>query len=131
MTVSGIAAKGLSPDFIIRRKAAKCACPQLAAVLGTDTELRFAVIPVILFLLLYRVSGYKGIKFPSSGNEIFHVFFCKELLSEATLFQYLPIPQTLTSKTFKLITDFLCHSVQCNTLLTADFPFLGTVWPRA
>jgi hypothetical protein len=93
MTVSGIAAKGLSPDFIIRRKAAKCACPQLAAVLGTDTELRFAVIPVILFLLLYRVSGYKGIKFPSSGNEIFHVFFCKELLRETTLSQYLPIPQ--------------------------------------
>jgi hypothetical protein len=48
MTVSGIAAEGLLPDFIIRRKTAKCACPQLTAVLGTDTELRFAVIPVIL-----------------------------------------------------------------------------------
>jgi hypothetical protein len=48
MTVSGIAAKGLPPDFITRRIAAESACPQLTAVWKTDTELRFAVIPVIL-----------------------------------------------------------------------------------
>ncbi len=115
MTVSGIAAKGLSPDFIIRRKAAKCACPQLAAVLGTDTELRFAVIPVILFLLLYRVSGYKGIKFPSSGNEIFHVFFCKELLRETTLSQYLPIPQN-TYRGFQLCQEPGVRNLVLDTL---------------
>lgn len=48
MTVSGIAAEGLSPNFESSRIAAESACPQLTAVLGTDTELRFAVIPVML-----------------------------------------------------------------------------------
>ena len=47
MTVSGIAAKGLSPDFITRRIAAESVSPQLLAVLGRDTELRFAMIPVM------------------------------------------------------------------------------------
>ena len=51
MTVSGIAAKGLPPDFITRRIAAESACPQLTAVLGTDTELRFAVTPVIIIYI--------------------------------------------------------------------------------
>jgi hypothetical protein len=50
MTVSGIAAEGLPVDVFTRRIAAESVSPQLAAVLGTDTELRFAVIPVILFL---------------------------------------------------------------------------------
>jgi hypothetical protein len=47
MTVSGIAAEGLSADFIICRIAAGSACPRLIAVLGSDTEKRFAVIPFI------------------------------------------------------------------------------------
>jgi hypothetical protein len=75
MTVSGIAAEGLSPDVITHRIAAESVCPQLTAVLKADTELRFAVIPVILNIFL--VSVCKGIKNPSTGNEIFHVFFAK------------------------------------------------------
>ena len=50
MTVSGIAAWGLSSDFLTRRIAAESVSPQLIAVFGTDTELRFAVIPVISFM---------------------------------------------------------------------------------
>ena len=50
MTVSGIAAEGPPAADDTRRIAAECVSPQLTAVLGTDTELRFAVIPVILFL---------------------------------------------------------------------------------
>jgi hypothetical protein len=48
MTVSGIDAEGLSPNFKSSWIAAESACPQLTAVWKTDTELRFAVIPVIL-----------------------------------------------------------------------------------
>ena len=48
MTLSGIAAEGLPVDAFIRRIAAESVSPQLEAVLGTDTELRFAEIPVIL-----------------------------------------------------------------------------------
>lgn len=48
MTLSGIAAEGLPVDAFIRRIAAESVSPQLKAVLGTDTELRFAEIPVIL-----------------------------------------------------------------------------------
>jgi hypothetical protein len=48
MTVSGIAAEGLPVDAFMRRIAAESVSPQLEAVLGTDTELRFAEIPVIL-----------------------------------------------------------------------------------
>jgi len=48
MTVSGIVTKGLPLNFESSWMAAESACPQLTAVLGTDTELRFAVIPVIL-----------------------------------------------------------------------------------
>ena len=47
MTVSGIAALGLSPDFIMRRIAAESVSPQLTAVLGLDTELQFDEIPVM------------------------------------------------------------------------------------
>ena len=47
MTVSGIAAWGLSPAVITRRIAAESVSPQLLAVLGRDTELRFAMIPVM------------------------------------------------------------------------------------
>lgn len=50
MTVSGIAALGLSPDFIMRRIAAESVSPQLIAVLGSDTELHFAMVPVITFM---------------------------------------------------------------------------------
>ena len=48
MTLSGIAAEGLPVDAFMRRIAAESVSPQLKAVLGTDTELRFAEIPVIL-----------------------------------------------------------------------------------
>lgn len=48
MTVSGIAAEGLPVGAFMRRIAAESVSPQLEAVLGTDTELRFAEIPVIL-----------------------------------------------------------------------------------
>ena len=48
MTASGIAAEGLPVDAFMRRIAAESVSPQLKAVLGTDTELRFAEIPVIL-----------------------------------------------------------------------------------
>ena len=51
MTVSGIAAWGLSPDFVTRRIAAESVSPQLTAVLGRDTELRFAVVPVIILII--------------------------------------------------------------------------------
>ena len=62
MTVSGIAAEGLSPNFESSRIAAESACPQLTAVLGTDTELRFAVIPVILNNVIdFRLQRYKKI----------------------------------------------------------------------
>ena len=47
MTVSGIAAEGPPALDNIRRIAAECVSPQLVAVLESDTELRFAVIPVI------------------------------------------------------------------------------------
>ena len=60
MTVSGIAAWGLSPDFVTRRIAAESVSPQLIAVLGRDTELQFAEIPVMRISIL--ISACKGIK---------------------------------------------------------------------
>ena len=51
MTVSGFAAEGLPVDAFTRRIAAESVSPQLAAVLGTDTELRFAEIPVIISIV--------------------------------------------------------------------------------
>jgi len=60
MTVSGIAAWGLSPDFVTRRIAAESVSPQLLAVLGRDTELQFAEIPVMRISIL--ISVCKGIK---------------------------------------------------------------------
>ena len=48
MTVSGVAAEGLSPNLFSGWIAAECVSPQLTAVLGHDTELRFAVTPVML-----------------------------------------------------------------------------------
>ena len=60
MTVSGIAAKGLSPDFITRRIAAESVSPQLTAVLGLDTELQFAEIPVMrISILIFCLQRYK------------------------------------------------------------------------
>ena len=84
MTVSGIAAEGLSPNFESSRIAAESACPQLTAVLGTDTELRFAVIPVILKTFCEK-SSCKDIKNPSIDNEIFHVFLQKNLKRDRPL----------------------------------------------
>ena len=60
MTVSGIAALGLSPAVIMRRIAAESVSPQLLAVLGPDTELRFAVIPVMrISVLIFCLQRYK------------------------------------------------------------------------
>ena len=65
MTVSGIAAKGLSPDFIMRRIAAESVSPQLTAVLGLDTELQFAEIPVMrISILIFCLQRYKKISLP-------------------------------------------------------------------
>ena len=50
MTVSGIAAEGLPIDVDSRRMAAESVSPQQLAVFGTDTELRFAVIPVTIYI---------------------------------------------------------------------------------
>jgi len=62
MTVSGIAAEGLSPDFIMRRIAAESVSPQLIAVLGSDTELRFAVVPVMrISVFEFCLQRYKKI----------------------------------------------------------------------
>jgi hypothetical protein len=47
ITVSGTAAEGPPAVDVIRRIAAESASPQLVAVIGTDTELRLALIPVI------------------------------------------------------------------------------------
>ena len=69
MTVSGIAAKGLSPDFITRRIAAESVSPQLTAVLGLDTELQFAEIPVMRISVL--ISVCKGIKYLSHSYILF------------------------------------------------------------
>jgi hypothetical protein len=69
MTVSGIAAKGLSPDFLIRRIAAESVSPQLLAVLGSDTELQFAEIPVMRISVL--ISVCKGIKYLSHSYILF------------------------------------------------------------
>jgi hypothetical protein len=52
MTASGIAAEGLPVDVNTRRIAAESVSPQHLAVFGTDTELRFAVIPVIIISTL-------------------------------------------------------------------------------
>ena len=51
MTASGIAAEGLPVDVNTRRIAAESVSPQLTAVLGSDTELRFAVTPVIIIYI--------------------------------------------------------------------------------
>ena len=59
MTVSGIAAEGPPAANDTRRIAAESVSPQLIAVLGSDTELRFAVIPVIILSSL--ICGYNGI----------------------------------------------------------------------
>lgn len=48
ITVSGIAADDPPAVDVIRRIAAESASPQLVAVIGTDTELRHALIPVIV-----------------------------------------------------------------------------------
>ena len=73
MTVSGIAALGLSPDFITRRIAAESVSPQLTAVLGLDTELQFAEIPVMRISIL--ISVCKGIK-KSLSPIILNLKFC-------------------------------------------------------
>ena len=73
MTVSGIAALGLSPDFIMRRIAAESVSPQLTAVLGLDTELQFAEIPVMRISIL--ISVCKGIK-KSLSSIILNLKFC-------------------------------------------------------
>ena len=87
MTVSGIAAWGLSPAVITRRIAAESVSPQLIAVLGRDTELRFAVIPVMRISVFDSVC--KGIKNPPTYNEIFQVFLQKKLKPRTPSFSIL------------------------------------------
>ena len=74
MIVSGIAAEGLSPDFVTRRIAAESACPQLTAVLGSDTELRFAVIPV-MFKFIFEIDCKDKQKNPFAKRQ-FALKFC-------------------------------------------------------
>ena len=78
IAVSGILAEGLPVDAFTRRIAAESVSPQLVAVLGTDTELRFAEIPVMLNTFNEKFSC-KGIKNPPTGNEIFYVFLQKNI----------------------------------------------------
>ena len=52
MTVSGVVAEGLSSNLFSCWIAAESVSPQHVAVLGADTELRFAMIPVIISNLL-------------------------------------------------------------------------------
>ena len=67
MTVSGIAAEGPSAADEMCRIAAEGVSPQLVAVLWADTEMRFAVIPVIIKFLL--ICAYKGKHFISSDKQ--------------------------------------------------------------
>ena len=67
MTVSGIAAEGLPAVLEMWRIAAEGVSPQCVAVLWADTELRFAVIPVIIKFLL--ICAYKGKHFISSDKQ--------------------------------------------------------------
>jgi hypothetical protein len=53
ITVSGTAAEGPPAPDDSRRIAAEGVSPQHIAVMGSDTEKRLAVIPVILFFLLF------------------------------------------------------------------------------
>ena len=55
MTVSGIAAEGLPAVLEMWRIAAEGVSPQCVAVLWADTEMRFAVIPVMSYDLLISV----------------------------------------------------------------------------
>jgi hypothetical protein len=75
MTVSGIDAEGLSANVVTCWIAAGSACPRLIAVLGSDTELCIALIPVISFLILV-FSAYKGKQNISSGKKKHKVFAC-------------------------------------------------------
>ena len=77
MTVSGIAAEGPPAADETRRIAAECVSPQLTAVLGTDTELRFAVTPVIINLcLLKSATKISKISHPTSD------FLVNEMLKD-------------------------------------------------
>ena len=69
MTVSGIAAWGLSPNLESSWIAAESVSPQLTAVLGRDTELQFAEIPVMRISVL--ISVCKGIKYLSHSYILF------------------------------------------------------------
>ena len=73
MTVSGVAAEGLSPNLFSGWIAAECVSPQLTAVLGLDTELQFAEIPVMRISIL--ISVCKGIK-KSLSPIILNLKFC-------------------------------------------------------
>jgi len=68
MTVSGVAAEGLSPNLFSGWIAAECVSPQLTAVLGSDTELRIALIPAMMNIY-YENSATKisKISHPTSG----------------------------------------------------------------
>ena len=74
MTVSGTAAEGPPAANDTRWIAAESVSPQLIAVLGSDTELRFTVIPVIILSSL--ISGYKGIQKISSDKRLGMLKYC-------------------------------------------------------
>ena len=114
MTVSGIAAEGLSPDVETRRIAAERVSPQLVAVLGHDTELRFAMIPVIIKFLL--ICAHKGKQNILSGKQFFkerivkNAFFfwlCKKLRNMilSALPFYCTAPQKLACPYFLRDTE--------------------------
>ena len=120
MTVSGIAAEGLSPDVETRRIAAESVSPQLVAVLGHDTELCFAMIPVIIKFLL--ICAYKGKQNILSGKQFFkerivkNAFFfwlCKNLRNMilSALPFYCTAPQKLACPYFLRDTDFISISL--------------------
>ena len=66
MTVSGIAAEGPPALDNIRRIAAESVSPQLVAVLESDTELRFAVIPVLIIFFWFDAGKIINISHPAS-----------------------------------------------------------------
>ena len=109
MTVSGIAAKGLSPDFLIRRIAAESVSPQLLAVLGSDTELRFAVVPVISLCDL--ICGYKGIK-----KSLIPIHLKSEILLNDQRFFWPLLHMSRTFKNALKFSPYFLHGLPQNSL---------------
>ncbi|MBO4332434.1 MAG: hypothetical protein J5875_04640 [Paludibacteraceae bacterium] len=89
MTDLGTAAEGPPAADDTRRIAAESVSPQLVAVLGSDTELRFAVIPVITkFLLIFVPTKVSKISYPAND------FSKKDLLKMLSFSGYVKISET-------------------------------------